>query len=223
MYFKELGDRIRLTSERSPIDISINTVQELLKQEMRARKYSRVVIDSLTSLRYFYIKTSEENASLISFFRLLSDLGVTTIVTVQLPEISKPDVEAQMARGEIKLHKWFDGRGLMRGVTVEKYRGSGHDPNFRLMKITSEGIVVKMGSPKKGDAEEEPEQQDANENPGRQKKAIVTPPPKETPPPAEVVSAPPPHEPIPAPPPSQPAALPPTQRKAEGSPEGKTT
>ena len=148
-YFKELPDRIRVTSDKSPSDISINTVQEMLKQEMKVRRYTRVVVDSLTSLRYFYIKTSEENASMISFFRLLSDLGVTTLATVQMPEISKPDVEAHMARGEIHLHRWLDARGLMRGVTIEKYRGSAHDPQLRSLKITSDGIDVKLNAPEK--------------------------------------------------------------------------
>ncbi len=148
-YFKEIPDRIRVTSDRSPADISINTVQEMLKQEMKVRKYTRVVVDSLTSLRYFYIKTSEENASMISFFRLLSDLGVTTLATVQMPEIAKPDVEAHMARGEIHLHRWMDARGLMRGVTIEKYRGSAHDPQLRSLKITRDGIEVKENPPEK--------------------------------------------------------------------------
>ena len=147
-YFKEIPEGIRITSDKSPSDISINTVQEMLKQEMKVRRYTRVVVDSLTSLRYFYIKTSEENASMISFFRLLSDLGVTTLATVQLPEIAKPDVEAHMARGEIRLHKWLDGRGLARGITVEKFRGSCHDSQLRALKITDDGISVKQSAEK---------------------------------------------------------------------------
>jgi len=150
-YFREVGDRIRLTSEKSPTDMAINTIQEILKLEMKVRKYTRIVIDSLTSLRYFYIKTSEENATLMSFFRLLSDLGVTSILTVQLPEISKPDIETHVARGEIRLHKWIDGRGLMRGITVEKYRGSTHDHRLRTMKIASDGIMIKTTPPEKDD------------------------------------------------------------------------
>jgi hypothetical protein len=113
---------------------------------MKTRKYVRVVVDSVTSLRRFYIRTSEEYLALQSFFRLLSDLGVTTVLTVQLPEISKPDAEGHMARGEIRLHKWFDGRGLMRGVTVEKYRGSSHDHSMRPIKMTDSGLSVKATS-----------------------------------------------------------------------------
>jgi KaiC/GvpD/RAD55 family RecA-like ATPase len=143
-YFGDVSAEIRKTSERSPVDMTISTLQEMLKQELRVRRYTRVVIDSLTSLRYFYIRTSEENASLISFLRVLSDLGVTCLVTVQLPEIAKTDVEAHMARGEIRLHKWVDGRGLMRGITIEKFRGSSHDQRLRPLKITNDGLTIKM-------------------------------------------------------------------------------
>jgi len=149
VYFKDLPDGIRQTSERSPVDMTVNTIQEVLKQEMKVRKYSRVVVDSLTSLRFFYIRTSEESASLISFLRLLSDLGVTCLLTVHLPEVSKPDVEIHMARGEIRLHKWFDGRGLMRGVTIEKYRGSSHDHTLRMLKMGPTGLVVKSSASEK--------------------------------------------------------------------------
>lgn len=149
LYFKDVGDEIRKTPDYSPVDVTINTIQEVLKQEMKVRKYSRIVVDSLTSLRYFYIRTSEENSSMISFFRLMSDLGVTSLLTVQLPEIAKPDVEVHMSRGEIRLHKWIDGRGLVRGVTVEKLRGSSHDDRLRPMRITDKGIVVKTLNPVK--------------------------------------------------------------------------
>ncbi|HEX9907388.1 MAG TPA: ATPase domain-containing protein [Thermoplasmata archaeon] len=146
-YFQDVSKEIRKTSDRAPADMTVNTLQEMLRQEMKERRYTRMAIDSLTSLRYFYIRTSEENTSLISFLRVLSDLGITTLVTVQLPEISKPDVEAHIARGEIRLHKWFDGRGLIRGVTIEKLRGSKHDDRLRSMKVTTEGIVVKPSVP----------------------------------------------------------------------------
>ncbi len=144
VYFKDISGVIRQTSEKNPADMTINTLQEVLKQEMRSRSFSRIVIDSLTSLKYFYIRTSEQNTTLMSFFRTLSDLGVTALLTVQLPEISKPDVESHVSRGEIRLHKWFDGRGLVRGVTIEKFRGSSHDSRLRFMKITDQGIVIKQ-------------------------------------------------------------------------------
>ncbi len=156
--FRDLPDNIRKTSEKGPSDMTINTIQELLKQEMKIRKYSRVVVDSVTSLRRFYIRTSEEYLILQSFFRLLSDLGITTILTVELPEISKPDAESHMARGEIRLYKWFDGRGLVRGATIEKYRGSSHDSSMRSMKLDDTGVHIKVNTPKK---KEKPKEEEA--------------------------------------------------------------
>jgi KaiC/GvpD/RAD55 family RecA-like ATPase len=153
VYFRDISGVIRQTSDKSPADITISTLQEVLKQEMRSRTFSRIVVDSLTSLKYFYIRTSEQNTTLMSFFRTLSDLGVTALLTVQLPEISKPDVESHVSRGEIKLHKWFDGRGLVRGVTIEKFRGSSHDSRLRFMKITDDGIVIKQMSERERPAE----------------------------------------------------------------------
>jgi KaiC/GvpD/RAD55 family RecA-like ATPase len=147
--FAQVSNSIRRTSDKGPADVTINTLQELLKQEMRITKYSRVVIDSVTSLRFFYIKTSEEYAAVQSFFRLMSDLGITSILTVHLAEVSKMDAESHIARGEIRLHKWFNGRGLVRGITIEKYRGSTHDTKMRLMKIDSDGISVRMMVPQK--------------------------------------------------------------------------
>ncbi|MCU0853024.1 MAG: AAA family ATPase [Thermoplasmata archaeon] len=193
IYFKDVPDTIRLTSERSPVDMTINTIQEILKQEMKERRYTRVVIDSLTSLRYFYIRTSEENSSMMSFLRLLSDLEVTSLLTLHLPEVSKPEVEVHVARGEIRLHKWIDGRGLVRGITIEKYRGSSHDHRLRFMRITPEGIVVKPVAPEKPakrvvgelEGEEMEEQQPPQEHSSAQ-------PPEAAPPPSDPEDIPPP-------------------------------
>ena len=184
VYFQSIGENIRKTSEKSPADITVNTIQEILKQEMKVARYTRIVVDSLTSMRYFYIKTSEENAILMSFLRLLSDIGVTCMVTVQLPEISKPDVEAHVARGEIRLHKWFDGRGLMRGVTIEKYRGSAHDNELRQLRIGPQGLVVKAppretaeGQQTDGAESAIPEPGPQNEPPPPPDDGVVQPPP----------------------------------------------
>lgn len=157
-----VGDAIRKTSEKGPTDVTINTIQELIKQEFKVRKYTRVVVDSLTSLKFFYIRTSEEFATLQSFFRMLSDLGATSILTVDIPDVHRPGLESQLARGEIRLHKWFDGRGLMRGVTIEKYRGSSHDSRMRHLKIATEGMVVPgMDSGKKKKHSQEKDEKEA--------------------------------------------------------------
>ena len=167
-----IGDAIRRTSEKGPTDVTVSTLQELIKQEFKERKYTRIVIDSLTSLKHFYIRTSEEFATLQSFFRTLSDLGATVILTVHVPEIPHPGIESQLARGEIRLHKWFDGRGLMRGVTIEKYRGSSHDSKMKHLKITQSGMTVPVsgsGKKKKASDEKRPPEEQKETGKGDQK------------------------------------------------------
>ena len=204
-----VGDAIRRTSEKGPTDVTVSTLQELIKQEFKERKYTRVVIDSLTSLKHFYIRTSEEFATLQSFFRTLSDLGATVILTVHVPDIPRPGIESQLARGELRLHKWFDGRGLMRGVSIEKYRGSSHDSKMRHLKITQSGMAVPVSgggrkkkpsegtsSPddKKEAGKDQPKEADKTESkaeqpaPAEEEKELPLPPPPEngevdTPPP----------------------------------------
>ncbi|MDH3365803.1 MAG: AAA family ATPase [Thermoplasmata archaeon] len=182
-----VGESIRRTSEKGPTDVTVNTLQELIKQEFKERKYTRIVIDSLTSLKHFYIRTSEEFATLQSFFRTLSDLGATSMLTVQIPDIARPGIESQLARGEIRLHKWFDGRGLMRGVTIEKYRGSSHDSVMRHLKITQHGIVVPKSNRDKRKKSPAPNKEPEEKPPAAEKEEPLPPPPengmKDVPPP----------------------------------------
>lgn len=227
VYFKDVSGVIRQTSEKRPVDMTINTLQEVLKQEMRSRTYSRIVIDSLTSLKYFYIRTSEQNTTLMSFFRTLSDLGVTGLLTVQLPEISKPDVESHVSRGEIRLHKWFDGRGLVRGVTIEKYRGSSHDPRLRLLKITDQGIVIKQMAEDERPAVLKPEPEIEADHPAKATDEPPPPPKQEDPAPVPSEPAPPPPKQgdttlVPPQPPTPPPPPPPVeeQPKSDASPHG---
>jgi hypothetical protein len=98
-----------------------------------------------------------------------------------------------MARGEIRLHKWIDGRGLMRGLTVEKYRGSGHDHRLRPLKISDDGIVIKMPVPESEDMEEAAKESIASTVPAQPKVANAQPQ-KESPAHQEQPPAPPPQE-----------------------------
>jgi len=144
-YLGAVAPSIRRSSEFRPIEASIHALQETLKQELRERRYQRIVVDSVTALRYFYVREGEEDIAIQSFFRFLADLHITTLMTVETPEFPALEVsnaEQYMARGDIRLHRWMNGRGLRRGLTVEKLRASSHDQTLRPMQITNHGIVV---------------------------------------------------------------------------------
>jgi KaiC/GvpD/RAD55 family RecA-like ATPase len=139
---------IRKSQAMRSLEISIYSVQQMLKQEARdyyeltGSKYDRIVIDSLTALKLFGMKGFDERLSIQSFLRFLSELEVTTLLTVEPSDYSQLDSEYFLTRGEIKLYKWRDKNVIRRGIGIERYRGSPHDLMIRPMGIGERGIVV---------------------------------------------------------------------------------
>ena len=114
----------------------------MLKQELQEIKYSRVVIDSLTSLKKLSESLGDANSSIMSLLRYLSESGVTSLIITDLPDPTDLEPEMFICRGEIRLHKRMVGNKIDRCVTIEKFRGSPHDPMPRPMRISETGISV---------------------------------------------------------------------------------
>lgn len=136
----------RSTDSRNP-ELTASAVQEMIKTEVMKNKINRIVIDSMTSLKCFLMPEGDQNQFMQSFFRFLSDLQVTTIVTIQEGESSNPlwkscCIEDVMARGVIRLHKWLQHNGFKTGISIEKFRGSDHDTRIRRIKLTSIGLQI---------------------------------------------------------------------------------
>ena len=66
-------------------DIAIQGIQLKLRQQMSGGAYTRVVVDSMTSIRRFAVKASPdpqaERTEIQSLLRFLSESGVTTLIT----------------------------------------------------------------------------------------------------------------------------------------------
>ena len=123
-------------------DISIQSLQLMLKQELQETRYSRLVIDSLTSLKKLSETMEDTNSSVMSLLRFLSESNVTTLILTDLPDPTTLEPEIFICRGEIRLHKRLVASKLDRWVTIEKFRGSAHDVMPRSMTITEKGITV---------------------------------------------------------------------------------
>jgi KaiC/GvpD/RAD55 family RecA-like ATPase len=146
--FKEVTD-IRKSSQQRTMEVSIYSVQQMLKQEMKDYKevtgntYTRLVIDSMTALRIFGMKGLDMRTTVQSFFRFLSELEVTALITIDSSARGDTlDTELLLARGEIYLHKWRESDDVVRAVSLEKMRGTDHDLHMRPLKITGNGITV---------------------------------------------------------------------------------
>jgi len=143
-YGKVFPEIPRSADLRNP-ELTVSAVQEMIKVEVREKKITRLLIDSITSLKLFMMTTSDRNQFLQSFLRFLSDLDVTAVVIIQEGDFPNPEmsnIEFVMSRGVVRLHRWLQTNGFRVGISVEKFRSSEHDESISRIKITPIGLQV---------------------------------------------------------------------------------
>jgi len=127
-------------------DISIQSIQLKLRQQMQGLEFRRVVVDSITSVRRFAVKSSQdpqaERTEIQSLLRFLSEYNTTTLITATPSDPAVLTPEEILTRGEILLtRKWVADRSV-RQVKIVRMRGAAHDPERRPFVITNQGIVL---------------------------------------------------------------------------------
>jgi KaiC/GvpD/RAD55 family RecA-like ATPase len=126
-------------------DLSLQSLQLMLKQELQDVKYSRLVIDSLTSIKKLSEGVDDSSMSIMSLLRFLSESDVTSLIVTDVPDPAQLEPEIFISRGEIRLHKRLVSSKMDRCVTIEKFRGSAHDTLPRPMSISDKGVTVEAG------------------------------------------------------------------------------
>ncbi len=103
----------------------------------------RLVIDSLSAIRFTTTHTAHEEKSIGRFIRNLKTLGCTTLL---LSELIKPDaytIEQFASHGVIFLHNFMDNqKGMVRALQIIKMRGTKHDCEMRVIEFTNKGLIV---------------------------------------------------------------------------------
>jgi len=127
-------------------DIAIQSIQLKLRQQMSDVPFRRVLVDSITSIRRFAVKSSidpqAERTEIQSLLRFLSEAGVTTLITATPGDPGTLTAEEVLTRGEILLtRKWVGDRSI-RQIKIVRMRGCAHDPERRPFVITSQGILL---------------------------------------------------------------------------------
>jgi len=69
---RSIGERIRKSPDFESKEVSVHSLQQLLKTLLVKKHYERVVIDSITALRYFCMREFEEAVTTQSFMRYLA-------------------------------------------------------------------------------------------------------------------------------------------------------
>ncbi len=122
----------------TPQSVFMN-VEAVVKQH----NIKRLVIDSLSSIRFTSSHVALEEKSINRFIRNLKTLGCTTLL---LSELTKPDaytIEQFASHGVIFLHNFMDNqRGMVRAVQIIKMRGTKHDCEMRGIEFTNKGLIV---------------------------------------------------------------------------------
>ncbi|MGA8543238.1 MAG: ATPase domain-containing protein, partial [Thermoplasmata archaeon] len=144
MPFSQVPFVIRRTPELTGVEVTITALEQMLRSEVTRRGFSRVVIDSLTALQYFCMKGFNEVAGAQTFLRFLSDLQVTTFITVESPLEDVDTTERVLARGEIRLFRWELDNASVRAIGVEKFRGSSHDVRLHPYRIGPKGLDINL-------------------------------------------------------------------------------
>lgn len=127
-------------------EISIQSIQLKLRQQMADVPFRRVLVDSITSIRRFTVKASvdpqAERTEIQSLLRFLSETGVTALITATPKDPGVLTPEEILTRGEILLTRKWVGDRSVRQAKVVRMRGCAHDPERRPFIITSQGIVL---------------------------------------------------------------------------------
>jgi len=135
--FLEFQDPFQITDITSP-----------LLDKIQQHKIQRVAIDSTAVFEMYYKEAAEVRKQLFKLLTGLKSIGVTSVLTTELPEESKTlakfGVEEFVVDGVIVLHYLGIGESVYNSLQVRKMRRTKHEKDVFPMEINDrEGIVVK--------------------------------------------------------------------------------
>lgn len=148
-HYGEIDEAMLITPEQEaePQEIAAPAAYPVFKKiETLVKLYhiKRLVLDSLSAIRFTSKVPANEEKDIGRFVRNLKNLDCTTIL---LSELTKPDaytIEQFSSHGVIFLHNYMDAEagGMVRAIQILKMRGTKHDCNMRFIEFTNNGLKV---------------------------------------------------------------------------------
>ncbi len=102
----------------------------------------RLVIDSVSAIRFTTKDLSLEEKEMSRFIRNLKRLGCTTILLSEMTDPNSYTTEQFASHGVVFLHNFLYDKTMTRALQVIKMRGTKHDCNMRGVHFTEKGIKV---------------------------------------------------------------------------------
>ena len=117
-----------------------------LLDKIKEHGIQRVVVDSTAAFELYYKEPSEIRKQLFKLLSGLKEIGVTSVLTSELPEetkmLGKFGVEEFIVDGVIILKIISVGKTVTRTLSVRKLRRTTIDASLHLFEFTNNGIRV---------------------------------------------------------------------------------
>ncbi len=140
------GPIANLTSYMEKVDAKVSDIIAEIKEVIEQKKIKRVVIDSINLFTMLLEKESNRRRALAALGNMLSSSGCTSIMTSETKEgsmaLSRYGIEEFVVDGVIVLYLARQGPQFVPGVAIRKMRGTAHEKDIKLYRITDKGIVV---------------------------------------------------------------------------------
>ncbi len=136
-------DKIKIVK---PEDMKIETIMNIIEQDMENRDTKRIVIDSSTMIRLSFSDVLEYRRTLFEFFDLLRNLECNVIMTVEADSARREElkfkIEHYVLDGIINLYNLDRGDKRVRALEIFKMRGTDHSRALVPFKVTPKGVKV---------------------------------------------------------------------------------
>ncbi|WP_406669850.1 ATPase domain-containing protein [Methanolobus sp. ZRKC4] len=99
----------------------------------------RLVIDSVSAIRFTTKDLSLQEKEMSRFIRNLKKLGCTTILISEMTDPRAYSTEQFAAHGVIFMHNFLYDKTMTRAIQVIKMSGTRHDCNMRAVNFTENG------------------------------------------------------------------------------------
>ncbi|MFC2162730.1 RAD55 family ATPase [Candidatus Altiarchaeota archaeon] len=132
---------IKTTGIITKPELNLKNLIEEIRNIMVALKPTRIVIDSLTSLKMLYENPIEIRRGVVGLMNFLTVSGITTLLTSELSQETSM-MEEFLASGVIRLDMIENEGERLSAINIMKMRGTDFDKSIRPLKITDKGIIV---------------------------------------------------------------------------------
>ncbi|TGC07238.1 RAD55 family ATPase [Methanolobus halotolerans] len=102
----------------------------------------RLVIDSVSAIRFTTNDFSLQEKEMSRFIRNLKKLGCTTVLLSEMTDPTAYSTEQFAAHGVIFMHNFLYDKTMTRAIQLIKMRGTRHDCNMRTVSFSENGLKV---------------------------------------------------------------------------------